>query len=1251
MVQASEFPAIFKVSAGDGRAAANKVLSDIDYLTAEGRRKLRNFSAEAQDQLDRALSVQRNNAGSLDLGVDELNRAAVAQQQRAIAAREVADATLRAAKAEGGFNVEMRESVAAARQLAQAEEAAAASMRAQAAAADAVQKELNQSKSAIDAVVAAEKRGTTARGSVVNSVRAERVAFVQLGQQMQDVTVQAQMGTNAMTIFAQQVPQAAFALSGLSNSANATKARIGALATFMSGPWGAAIFAATAVLGPLIYNLLQTGDAAEEAEKKSYDFSRGLAFLSEEARRTSGAMQQLQQEMRSAIAIQGNFLRSNQLVAQGDAEALRRRLALHRAVLKEEQAKGEGLGFLFPTLNGVDRFKISYLKEQIARDTEVLKATETAIVDGALAIQQQSLIESRDPVAAARGQFERDVAQLNERRRRTLENSNDPLFGVNNPDIVISEEQYNAELGRLLDLKKGAEEAAKAGGRRGGRSRDRGARQAAAEVRRAQQLAEFAEDAGKKIANLRDQFSDIPSEVAKSNKAVRELNDIISDLDRRKPEGFADLVVEAEKLRDLIPTIGIDRAVADMTEDFNTQLGIRQLILEGREDEAEVLGIMLDLEDRFGAIARERKGEIEDIVEARRREFEELERIEDLQNAYLSATQSLRGELESLFSGDGFDLESIGKRLTAQIQVETIFGDALREIDEVTKSGFSRNVDALKLEVDRSGDALSDFTEALAIATERVINPDIAAPAAGVSAANDNSTDIDGTIIVNGTTKGIENSRTIIGMTPLEYAELVGDKLTNPLLRGLEDAVGPKLAASLQGVLSGAIAGNIVGGEVGAVIGALRGIEGLPEGISKVLDDALGGAATGSTVNGILGAFGIETSKTGSQIGGALGAATGLPGGDIVGALAGGIIGKLIGSAKRGSATVTGVDNAISTRGNSSSRREAALGLGGGIQDAIRSIADQLDAEIGSFAVSIGVRDDNFRVDRSGRGITKTKNGAVDFGQDEAAAIAFAVGDAIADGAIRGLTAAENRLLRANKDIEDAIADVLTFRGVFDELRERTDPVGFAISELNKEFEDLIDLFTRAGATSEEFADLEELYALRRAEALEGATERVVGSLQDLINDLTIGDNGLSLRDRRNNALDEYTALRARVESGDTSAIDDYAEAAQTLLDLERQIFGSQEQYFDRFDEILAFSRSVVSDQERLIQDAVDLGSPFDSRAANDNEAVISSIERLGDRIVDALGVVNGNIVTQFENGGGLGGGRPIDILDRQEAF
>ena len=72
------------------------------------------------------------------------------------------------------------------------------------------------------------------RTKVGDAQQASRVAFVQLGQQMQDVVIQAQLGTNAMTIFAQQVPQAAFALTGLADSANATQRRIGAIATFTS---------------------------------------------------------------------------------------------------------------------------------------------------------------------------------------------------------------------------------------------------------------------------------------------------------------------------------------------------------------------------------------------------------------------------------------------------------------------------------------------------------------------------------------------------------------------------------------------------------------------------------------------------------------------------------------------------------------------------------------------------------------------------------------------------------------------------------------------------------------------------------------------------------------------------------------------------------------------------------------------------------------------------------------------------------
>ena len=202
-----------------------------------------------QEQIDSALSVKRNASGSLDLGVDAMKADAEALKARAVAAQEVAQAMQVAAREQGDYSAQTQAAIKAAQQLAEQEEKAAKAAEEQVAASQRIQDVLNRQASATDQVVQATRRGTTESGNVINGLRAQRAAFQQLGQQMQDVVVQTQMGTSAMTIFTQQVPQMAFALSGLSESSDSTLSTIGGFADFLSGPWGAALFAATAIVG------------------------------------------------------------------------------------------------------------------------------------------------------------------------------------------------------------------------------------------------------------------------------------------------------------------------------------------------------------------------------------------------------------------------------------------------------------------------------------------------------------------------------------------------------------------------------------------------------------------------------------------------------------------------------------------------------------------------------------------------------------------------------------------------------------------------------------------------------------------------------------------------------------------------------------------------------------------------------------------------------------------------------------------
>ncbi|MDO2038598.1 hypothetical protein Q2411_24425, partial [Escherichia coli] len=84
------------------------------------------------------------------------------------------------------------------------------------------------------------------------------------GQQLQDVAISLYSGQRAGVVFAQQLPQLAFALTGLEGSANKTHNRIGQFATFLSGPWGLAVGLAVGAIGTLVASYF---DADKQAEK------------------------------------------------------------------------------------------------------------------------------------------------------------------------------------------------------------------------------------------------------------------------------------------------------------------------------------------------------------------------------------------------------------------------------------------------------------------------------------------------------------------------------------------------------------------------------------------------------------------------------------------------------------------------------------------------------------------------------------------------------------------------------------------------------------------------------------------------------------------------------------------------------------------------------------------------------------------------------------------------------------------------
>lgn len=312
-----------------------------------------------------------------------------------------------------------------------------------------------------------------------------------------------------------------------------------------------------------------------------------------------------------------------------------------------------------------------------------------------------------------------------------------------------------------------------------------------------------------------------------------------------------------------------------------------------------------------------------------------------------------------------------------------------------------------------------------------------------------------------------------------DKGERVLNKFAKDLTKSLDDVFG-NFAQAMSGILGGV-------GVAGGVYGAGRAL-----GLGKTASGALAGGA---------GAIGVGALASSGALGfGGAQAFLSTAGGP-VGIAAAAIIGGLLASGvlsghPKGFANLSG---STFTTGGNAARADQAGDLAGQVVNSLQQIADALGAEVGRFTGTIGIRGDKIRYNPAGGGKSSLKSG-LDFGQDSAAAIKAAIEDAISDGVFEGLSDGVERLLKGEGDIEAQLAKALSFAGVFSELEQLKDPQGAALKELDKWRDGMGEIFAEAGASTEEYAKLEELTALKRKDILEQFGNDVTQLEQDRVN-------------------------------------------------------------------------------------------------------------------------------------------------------
>jgi hypothetical protein len=310
-------------------------------------------------------------------------------------------------------------------------------------------------------------------------------------------------------------------------------------------------------------------------------------------------------------------------------------------------------------------------------------------------------------------------------------------------------------------------------------------------------------------------------------------------------------------------------------------------------------------------------------------------------------------------------------------------------------------------------------------------------------------------------------------------------KAAEALVNNLETAagmIGGKAGKTLQGILKTEI--TLKDGETKKISEAIAAS--FPK-LGAALSAAMAGAQIGTTVDSVFKAVGVKSSKAGAQVGGAIGMAAFGPIGAVAGSILGGIVGGMLKKVKTGSVTLSQIAGGVMERtltGNSARLKGIADKMATGLLSGLGDIAEQLGGTLGgNVKVSLGQRKKDFVVDPTGMGRTKG-SGVMNFGEDQAAAVAYVTQLAIQQGIITGISAGAQALIKAGNDLNAQVAKALKFDQVFKDLKKESDPLGASLDELSAEMLKLKAIFDEAGASAADYAKLQELYAIKQAKAI-----------------------------------------------------------------------------------------------------------------------------------------------------------------------
>jgi hypothetical protein len=483
-----------------------------------------------------------------------------------------------------------------------------------------------------------------------------------------------------------------------------------------------------------------------------------------------------------------------------------------------------------------------------------------------------------------------------------------------------------------------------------------------------------------------------------------------------------------------------------------------------------------------------------------------------------------------------------------------------------------------------------------------------------------------------------------------------GGRANNPALALLTK--GGSLLGKSGGAMDERGALGEVTGSVDKLDKGMRGIFGLSGEFTQSLGRMLAGASLGATAGGIVGGN-SQASQFGAMAGGALGEKAGDmlgttfskqlgklagfagPLGSIAGGVLGSVVGGLMSKVKWGASTVSfsnGELTAGDARGNSGRAKQAAEAGAGKVVTSLEGILEALGGTLLSApSITIGTRHDDWRVNTSGTSL-KIAKGAKEFDGDQQAAIEYAIQQMLAGAVIDGISEASKRILKdGSQDLDEAIQKAGLIEAIPKSLKARLDPVGAAIDDLNKKWEKTVAALREGGASAEQMAEAQKLYNMELADVKEN-TAAASATLRQFRDSLGLGSSSpLSLRDQEAAAKLALQPFLDKIDAGagvDQSA---FQTAAQSYLDIERQLYGSTGQFFAAFEQIKAATSKAIATVDNTVPiSSAPPSDPFAEKTATATRASADLLSQMSNQMATQQATLDAIERALSSFGGGL---------------